>query len=228
MPGLGQEPVLGGEHVPGQGQRASSAVSRHAVVAIGLLGLALLVGLVVVAVTAATRSESAGTGAVLLPPASNLGVGSRAPIERPLARLGGGAAIDLERLAHGRPIVVNFFASWCPACTAELGALSRVWRSHHRQVLFVGVDTDDPYPAKARRLLAQAGVGYRIGVDNLSVPLTNAWGLANGLPATFFLDANGKIVIEVLGGESATVLDRRVQELLATQRATKRATQRAR
>jgi cytochrome c biogenesis protein CcmG/thiol:disulfide interchange protein DsbE len=59
-----------------------------------------------------------------------------------------------------RPIVLNFWASWCyPACYEEAPVLEAAWRKHKDRVLFVGVNTQDKEP-EALRFIAQFGLTF--------------------------------------------------------------------
>lgn len=193
---------------------------RRAFAAAVTLTAMIVAGFVAFAVTRASRSIPSGSGAVILPPGSSLHPGTAVPVHFSLARLGGGKPVDLAALVGHRPTVVNFFASWCPDCVAELGALASVWRADRPSVDFVGLDTNDPNPTLARALLSRAGADYPVGIDSTVSrdSVGQAWGLANGLPVTFFLDRKGTIVLEVLGQESHATLSRRVAELAAGHR----------
>lgn len=91
----------------------------------------------------------------------------------------------------GRPVVVNFFASWCEPCKAELPDLAVVHEELREQVTFVGVNVRDS-EEDARRLLDATGVDFTVARDP-SGTLSEAFGVIN-MPSTFFLDATGRIV----------------------------------
>jgi len=96
----------------------------------------------------------------------------------------------------GRPVVVTFFASWCPPCRDELPALAR-FAASHRGVAFVGVDVADDQAA-GRALVRQAGVGFPVGSDpDYSV----AAGVfhVRGLPSTALLSPKGVVVRQLAG-----------------------------
>ena len=179
-----------------------------------LLGVVLAAVFVAIAVVRAERSGNPG-GAVVLPPGSSLSTGAAVPVKFSLARLGRGERVEVASVVGRRPAVVNFFASWCPDCVAELAGLARSWRTKGAAVNFLGIDTNDSNPGLAQSQLSRAGAGYPVGVDDSSDTMTRAWGLANGLPVTFFLDRKGRIALEVLGKESSAILARRVAELAA-------------
>jgi cytochrome c biogenesis protein CcmG/thiol:disulfide interchange protein DsbE len=201
-----------GGAAPGPPRDRKAEIRRlRRLVAAGVL--ALVVALAGVAGAIATRGHGAGDGAVLPPPSYALGPGDRAPIDFDVARLGGGARIALGRLAAGRPTVVNFFASWCTACSAELDAFGAVWHDDRARVAFVGIDENDPDGAKALALLRAADAGYPVGIDPASDELSSAFGVAH-LPTTFFIDATGRVRFEVVGRESEAALTTRIAALV--------------
>ena len=109
----------------------------------------------------------------------------------------------------GRPIVINFWASWCVPCRREAGTLEGAWRaSREAGVLFVGVDTDD-LEADAREFVREFGVTYPNGLDP-DGEITVDYGVI-GLPVTFFVNREGVIerrwVGEISGSQLALWLD---------------------
>ncbi len=159
-------------------------------------------------------NANTGKGSPVLPPASYLKISAKAPVSLGIPGMDPAKILNIKSLAHNRPIVVNFFASWCPLCVAELRAFAKTSALYRKRVLFIGIDTDDPNGALAKKYLKQAGISYPIGIDNFSTKITNAWGLGNGLPATFFIDKTGHIYADVLGEENFTALSSRVKGLL--------------
>jgi thiol-disulfide isomerase/thioredoxin len=105
----------------------------------------------------------------------------------PLLDGGLGTLADLR----GSPVVVNFFASWCEPCKAEMPDLAAVHAEVGADVGFLGVNVRDRED-DARALLAATGVDYAIARDP-SGALQEAFGVVN-MPSTFFLDADGRIV----------------------------------
>jgi thiol-disulfide isomerase/thioredoxin len=98
---------------------------------------------------------------------------------------------------RGRPVVVNFFASWCAYCNTELPGFAEVARATRGRVDFIGVQTDDPGdgPAMAQRF-DLAGAGFALARDVRGEPPSGLWSAfgGQGLPVTAFYDRTGRLV----------------------------------
>ncbi len=103
--------------------------------------------------------------------------------------------ISLNEYA-GRPVVVNFFASWCGPCRQETPMLAKFYRSERGKVPVIGLDENDSAQA-AQKFAAAGGVTYPVGFDP-GVQAANAYGVT-ALPQTFFLNASHHIVKRVYG-----------------------------
>lgn len=122
-----------------------------------------------------------------------------------------GAQVRLSEL-RGRPVVLNFWASWCPPCRAEMPEFERVWQTYRDQgVVFVGVATSDQTD-KAQAFLRESKVSYPNVLDaGNDVALMFS---ANSLPTTVFIDREGRIVGRRVGAMSAGQVATQVEELL--------------
>lgn len=107
-----------------------------------------------------------------------------------------GQQLSLSRYA-GKPVIVNFFASWCTPCQHETPLLARFYRGSHGRLTMIGIDVNDPAGA-AMAFVRKTGVSYPIGVDSPPMPTAAAYSV-NGLPQTFFLNAQHQIVKRVFG-----------------------------
>jgi len=92
---------------------------------------------------------------------------------------------------RGRPVVLNFFGSWCPPCLRELPDLQAVAEHYDGDVAFVGVTFNDTRP-RARKVLADAGVTYPAAYDpENKVALAYA---IEKMPTTVFISAEGRLL----------------------------------
>lgn len=103
---------------------------------------------------------------------------------------------DLE----GQPVVVNFWATWCPACYAEMPAFERVYQANRDSVQFLGINLSEDVET-ALSIAEETGVTYPLVRDPQGEVFTAFGGY--GMPTTVFLDENGAVV-EMYTGELTT------------------------
>lgn len=97
----------------------------------------------------------------------------------------------------GKPIVINFWASWCGPCRQEAPLLENTWQQYQsRGVLFVGVNMQDE-EAIARAYLDEFNVTYT-NVRDVDGRVTVDYGVI-GIPVTFFIDREGVVVRRFVG-----------------------------
>jgi cytochrome c biogenesis protein CcmG, thiol:disulfide interchange protein DsbE len=121
------------------------------------------------------------------------------PLAKPftLSLLGSpGQHVSLAGFA-GKPLVINFFASWCTPCQHETPLLARFYADRHGKTLIIGIDSNDQ-AGSAEKFVRAAGVSYPVGSDPFPCPVTTSYGVYD-LPQTFFLNAQHRIVKHVLG-----------------------------
>jgi cytochrome c biogenesis protein CcmG/thiol:disulfide interchange protein DsbE len=183
--------------------------------------LVILVVLVVVAVVLPAgaalldRRQPATRLEPLTPPSSApLAARSYPPgTPAPALRLPGlaGGQVDLAAL-RGRPVVVNFWATWCDPCVREFPLLRQAAATHRPDRLaVVGVLSGDT-PAAARPFVRRHGATWPIALDPNTTTAT-AWG-AIGLPHTWFIRADGTLASHQLGELTQASLDRQLAEIL--------------
>lgn len=118
---------------------------------------------------------------------------------------------------EGRAVVVNFWASWCIPCKEEAPLLESVWRRYRdRGLVVLGVDIND-VRGEARRFARENGMSYPLVYDGPGETTTD-YGLT-GVPETFFVARNGRLVCERLQAgvhleENRDRFDECVQEVL--------------
>ena len=113
----------------------------------------------------------------------------------------------------GKPVVVNFWATWCAPCVEEMPELSSMAQSMPNiQFVGIGVDTAD----KMRQFVAKIPVSYPLLVaGHAGIGLLRELGNATGgLPFTVMLDANGSMIDTILGQVQPADLHERVRALI--------------
>lgn len=98
-----------------------------------------------------------------------------------------------EELADmtGEPVVLNFWASWCPACISEMPAFGEVHRQLSDKVRFVGVNMQEVNLEAAIDLVGRTGVEYELAHDPNGQIFNAFGGLA--MPTTVFIRADGSV-----------------------------------
>lgn len=135
--------------------------------------------------------------------------------EASFADLSGAAVTPAER--GGKPLVLNLWASWCPPCVREMPMMVEVAEaSDSVDVLFANQGEE---PERIRRFLDAAGLGGdRIVLDPQNSLMEKF--AAIGLPATFFVDAAGRVQAVHVGEISRAELTERMQDLQDNQQPT--------
>lgn len=159
--------------------------------AVALAGVLALLGLLVWKVVAGDGGGAAD--------ALDRGESVAAPgftLER-LDAAGAGEQLSLSDL-EGKPLVVNFWASWCIPCKDEAPVLQETYERYRDQGLVVlGIDAQD-FRKDARGFLERFGLTYPVVYDGKGSTL-GKWGVT-GFPETFFVDRSGKLVGERISG----------------------------
>ncbi|OYV23976.1 MAG: hypothetical protein B7W95_00285 [Acidimicrobiales bacterium 20-64-4] len=110
--------------------------------------------------------------------------------------------LSLRRF-QDRPLVINFWASWCVPCRTEMPLLEKAYLTEGGKIAFVGIDTNDT-PTAARAFLNQVHVSYPTASDTTG-SLAVKYGLF-GLPTTLFVSAKGVVLGRHIGQFYANTL----------------------
>ncbi|CAH2933306.1 MAG: Cytochrome c-type biogenesis protein ResA [uncultured Paraburkholderia sp.] len=156
----------------------------------------------------------------------NDGVGEVAPAAQPASKESAVAQLwaapvttadgkpESLTVLKGRPIVVNFWASWCGPCVEEMPALSQLQRDYAKKgIQFVGLGVDSE--KNVQTFLQKVKVAYPVYVTGFGdADLARAFGnTAGGLPFTVVIDANGNIRSTKLGQIDPKILKQTLDAL---------------
>jgi peroxiredoxin len=157
------------------------------------------------------------TGASNLP-TTGPNVGANAP-DFELQSLDG-RIVKLSNL-RGKAVVVNFWATWCQPCKLEMPWFEELHQHYRSQGLeMIGINTDDYVSSKdsvrdeVAKFAKDLGVSYTILRGKESV--VDAFGGAQFLPITFYIDRQGKIIANVTGIKGKDEIEQTIKKALAS------------
>ena len=112
--------------------------------------------------------------------------------------------VDLDDKVHtlekylGKPVIINFWATWCPPCRKEMPSMNRAWKilkeeGIHMIAIDIGEEDADVYS-----FIEDTPVDFQILLDPESESLSS-WNLV-GLPTTYILNTDGTIAYSATGG----------------------------
>ncbi len=114
----------------------------------------------------------------------------------------------------GRPVIINFFASWCTDCKTETPLIASFYKRMAGKVIVLGIDAEDQQ-GSALKFMQASGVAYPVGFDPTNQSITDEYGVF-GIPQTFFLNAQHRIVKHVSGAVTLKELTQGVALMDAT------------
>lgn len=129
-----------------------------------------------------------------------------------LTRATADGTMDLDEL-RGTAVVLNFWASWCTPCREEAPLLQRAWAKYGPDgVVFLGQNMQDT-PGDAREFIAAFKQTFPTVRDPTN-QTARAWG-AIGIPETYFIRGDGRVVGHVVGVVTNDQLKRGVTDAIA-------------
>ena len=183
--------------------------SRSYRLALGTLALALVMLVVIQGCANNTPDRGAGTGAqaVELEPAPT--VGRMAP-DFILKDLDGNS-VRLSDL-RGKVVFINFWATWCPPCRAEMPEIEAVHQEYKdKGVVVLGVDISEP-ASTVRQYIQKGGFSWTIVLDSTGEVARNYQIAA--IPTSFFIDGEGIIRAVNIGAMTKRAMESKLAEAM--------------
>ena len=139
---------------------------------------------------------------------------SATPAEKGITLLDrNGNAVKLSDF-YGKPIVLNFWASWCPPCKAELPDFDAAYKKYEGEVVFLMVnmtDGDRETVATAKQFVESMGYTFPVYFDT-KYEAAYAFGVSS-IPQTYFFDADGNVVARATGLIYANQLEEGISKI---------------
>jgi peroxiredoxin len=98
---------------------------------------------------------------------------------------------------RGRPVFINFWATWCPPCLEEMPALEKLWRKQKDAGFVMLAVTVDANPKLATPFIEKHGFTFTVGLDP-KMELANTYGV-RALPSSFVVDRDGRLTAVAIG-----------------------------
>ncbi|MCX7835814.1 MAG: TlpA family protein disulfide reductase [bacterium] len=130
-----------------------------------------------------------------------------------------GKELDSKKLTEGKVAIINFWATWCPPCREEIPHFIDLQKKYDDKVQFIGISVDRDPPEKVKQWTDKNKVNYPVArVEmNFQQPYQQLLPkeMRGGIPYTFILDKNGKIVERLVGYRDYEYWEKMIKRLSA-------------
>ena len=124
-----------------------------------------------------------------------------------------GAALKLSTL-KGKVVLLDFWATWCPPCRAEIPHFKELYTQYKGKGLeVIGLALDEQGESAVRPFAQQNGINYPLAAGTQA--LAQAYGGILGIPTTFLIDKQGRIAKKFIGYQDKQIFEKEIQALLA-------------
>ncbi len=183
--------------------RSNIQTKSNIIKGIAILILAILISLFAIFLATGLANKASATGR-----SGEQLIGRKAP--EFLADSINGKPVSLSNYPES-PIILNFWASWCPPCRDETPHFEKIWRLYkEKDVVVIGINVQDDLNS-ANEYISEFDVTFINGMDKNGRIMVD-YGVT-GLPVTFFLDREGMIIGRWVGSIGASSLESRVEAL---------------
>lgn len=115
-----------------------------------------------------------------------------------------GERVSLSSL-KGKPVILNFWATWCPPCREEIPELNKFYEKYKDRVIILGIEIGEP-KAEVERFLRDQNILYPVILDSeQKSSISNLYRISL-VPTTFIVDEQGKILNVIMGSTTFEAL----------------------
>jgi thiol-disulfide isomerase/thioredoxin len=114
--------------------------------------------------------------------------------------------------AKGKIVLLNFWATWCGPCRAEIPDLVDLQKRYADKFEIIALATDEDDPDEVRRFVLQSGINYRVAMSSDAV--RRDYGGIAALPTSFVIDPEGRIVQKHVGLNDPSIYELEVRAML--------------
>jgi thiol-disulfide isomerase/thioredoxin len=112
----------------------------------------------------------------------------------------------------GKVVILTFWATWCPPCREEIPMLIGLQNRYKDRLQVVGISVDDADPSDVKKFAQDEGINYPIVMATREV--LAEYGGAPGLPTTFVIDTQSRVVQKHVGLYPESVYEQEIRYLL--------------
>lgn len=114
--------------------------------------------------------------------------------------------------AKGKVVLLNFWATWCGPCRAEIPDLVDLQKRYADKLEIIALATEEDDPDQVRRFVLHSGINYRVAMAPDDV--VRAYGGVAALPTSFVIDAQGRVVQKHVGLNDPSIYERELKAML--------------
>jgi thiol-disulfide isomerase/thioredoxin len=129
--------------------------------------------------------------------------------------------VDLKDLAgrtiqladfRGKPLLINFWATWCGPCRIEIPMLNELHRKYGKDLVIIGISTDDEGASVVKEFNREVPIEYRSLLKTPSVE--ESFGGVWALPTSIFYNRQGNQVEKIIGLQTKEFFEKTIQKTL--------------